>query len=150
MKGQFISTRMHAMIDYMTAAMLPILPRIMGWSSRSTHLMDGVAATIATQNLITDGEMGVIKIEPMQCHLAADVFLGAGLITAAAMMDDEPDEVRLTVGGTGLVTLLMGLLTRPMPTRSAGPSQHFSQTMNRMMHRGEEKARETVGADMAG
>jgi len=107
-----ISTRVHGVIDYMTAGMLFTLPRVMGWSRNVTRLLDMAGGSAAGYSMFTKYEMGVVKALPMKAHLTMDAMSGAALIGAAAIMDEEDDEVRMTVAGIGLFEIAMSLLTR--------------------------------------
>ena len=113
-----ISTRVHGILDYMTAAFLHTLPRVMGWSGTATCVMDtaGVAAT--TYSLMTRYEMGVLKVLPMKAHLTLDAVSGAGLIGAALLLEDEDPDVRATIAAIGLYEIGAALLTQ---TRSPVP-----------------------------
>jgi len=111
-----ISTSVHGIIDYMTAGMLVTLPRVMGWSRNVTRLLDMAGASAAGYSVFTKYEMGVVKALPMKAHLTMDAMSGAALIGAAAIMDDEDDDVRMTVAGIGLFEIAASLLTRTETT----------------------------------
>ena len=114
MRG-FIPMRVHGLADYAAAAMLPAVPRYFGWDEKVTHLFDGAAAAVGGQTALTDFEYGAAKVLPVTMHNAMDVAMGTGLIAAAAMMDDEPDAVRLCVVSVGLYNLVTGLFSQGSP-----------------------------------
>src|SRR4051812_48692977 len=89
-----ISPRVHGVLDYMTAGFLFALPRVMGWSKTVTRLLDASAATATAYSLMTRYELGLVKVLPMKAHLAMDAVSGAALLGAAAVLDEEDDEVR--------------------------------------------------------
>lgn len=109
-----IPTKVHGVLDYMTAAFLHTLPRAMGWSRQVTALLDGAGAAATAYSLMTKYEMGVVKVLPMKTHLTLDALSGAGLIGAALLMDDEDPEVRATIAGIGVFEIGAALLTRPV------------------------------------
>lgn len=110
-----LSTRVHGVLDYMTAAFLHTLPRVMGWDRKVTRLLDCAGASATAYSLVTRYELGVVKVLPMKAHLALDALSGAALIGAAAMLDDEDDEVRGVLAGIGLFEISAALLTRTTP-----------------------------------
>ena len=132
-----ISTRIHGILDYMTAGMLVTLPRVMGWDRKVTRLLDVAGVSAAGYSMVTKYELGVVKALPMKSHLAMDALSGAALIGAAAMMGDEDDEVRMTLAGIGLFEIAASLLTRtettllaPAKDRSDRPSPMFKGNLS--------------------
>ena len=118
-----ISTKVHGVLDYMTAAFLHTLPRAMGWSRPVTALLDGAGSAATGYSLLTKYEMGVVKVLPMKAHLTLDALSGAALVGAALLMDDEDPEVRATIAGIGVFEIAAALLTRPVAERVGyGPS----------------------------
>ena len=124
MRFQFIPTKFHAFEDYTTAAALPAVARALGWSPKVRWVLDGVACLTTAQSLLTDYEGGAARVVPMQAHLAADVVIGAGLIGAAVLMDDQPKLARLTMAGVGAYAIALAAVARPEPAdRATGPSR---------------------------
>ncbi|HYE21003.1 MAG TPA: hypothetical protein VEA69_21330 [Tepidisphaeraceae bacterium] len=130
---RFISTKFHAVEDYATALMLPILPRSLGWSDQVTNLMDGAACMVAGQSMLTNYEGGLIRVMPMKAHLAADGLLGATLVAAAAVMDEEPTEVRATLVGLGLFSIANALFTKTRPGSAVAASRESVRRFERPM-----------------
>ena len=74
-----ISTRTHGVLDYLTSGMLLSAPRLLGLtdipaSARAFRLAGGGAALYS---LLTDYELGAVKLVPMPVHLALDAASGA-------------------------------------------------------------------------
>src|SRR5215218_5326840 len=67
-----IPTRVHGVLDYMTAAFLHTLPRVMGWSRPVTAVLDAAGASATAYSLLTDYELGAVKALPMKAHLTLD------------------------------------------------------------------------------
>ncbi len=107
-----IPTKVHGVLDYITASFLHTLPRVMGWSKPVTRLLDVAGSGATAYSFLTDYELGAIKVLPMKAHLTLDALSGAALIGAAAVMDDEDPEVRATLAGIGLWEITAALLTR--------------------------------------
>ena len=111
-----VSTLQHGVVDYTWSALMPILPRLLGANAEATRIFDAVAATGAVQSVMTDYETGLVKVMPMQAHLAMDGMIGVGLIGAAALMTRQPPEVRLALLGAGLFAIATAAMTDPIPT----------------------------------
>jgi hypothetical protein len=116
-----IPTKVHGVLDYMTAAFLHTLPRVMGWSRQVTATLDAAGASATAYSLLTDYELGAVKVLPMKVHLTLDALSGGTLIGAAVMMDDEDDEVRATLAAIGAWEIAAALLSRT--TRDNPPSR---------------------------
>ena len=110
-----IPTKVHGVLDYMTAAFLHTLPRVMGWSDNVTRVLDVAAGGATGYSLFTDYELGLVKALPMKAHLTLDALGGGSLIGAALVLDDEDSEVRATLAGIGAWEIAAALLTRTTP-----------------------------------
>ena len=113
-----ISTRVHGVLDYMTAAFLHTLPRVMGWSPTVTGLLDAAGGAATAYSLMTRYELGAVRVLPMKAHLTLDALTGGAMIGAALLLEDEDPEVRATLAGIGLWEIGAALLTQ---TRSPAP-----------------------------
>jgi hypothetical protein len=119
-----ISPRVHGILDYMTAGLMFTLPRVMGWGKTATRLMDASAAAATVYSLMTRYELGLVKVLPMKAHLALDAVSGAGLLGAAAVMEDEDPDVRCTIAGIGAWEIAASLMTR-----TTGPGKAEQEQM---------------------
>jgi hypothetical protein len=107
-----VPTKVHGVLDYMTAAFLHTLPRVMGWSDNVTRVLDVAGGGATGYSLFTDYELGLVKALPMKAHLTLDALSGGALIGAALVLDDEDPEVRATLAGIGAWEIAAALLTR--------------------------------------
>jgi hypothetical protein len=126
-----ISTKVHGVLDYMTAAFLHTLPRVMGWNRTPTTVLDSAGVAATGYSLLTRYELGAAKVLPMKAHLTLDALSGAALITAACLMDDEDDEVRMTIAGLGVFEIAAALLTQTEPDGAASGGSTGSRQSNR-------------------
>lgn len=139
MRHHLLTTKQHGIIDYIFAVALPTIPRMLGWSKTTTHLLDTAAAAVAVQSTLTDFEVGVKGVIPMQYHLTNDALLGAGLLAAAAVVD-SPTEERLGLAGAGLLALAAMVVTEPVP-RGSGRQRAKSTAKSFRKHFGESVGR---------
>ncbi len=84
MSLRVIPTSVHAMIDYAAGGALYATPSLLGLSdvpasARTLRLASGAAVA---SSMLTDYELGVVKVVPMPVHLTLDVMSGA-LIAAS-------------------------------------------------------------------
>jgi hypothetical protein len=119
MKFKFISPTVHGIIDYLTAATLPAIPRMFGFSKPVTRLHDVVAAGTGASALVTKYPLSAVKLLPLKAHLALDMFHGGLFLACAAIMDDEPESTRRCMAGTGLCLLTTGLCTQTQKKEQA-------------------------------
>ncbi|MBX6315225.1 MAG: hypothetical protein IRY99_20290, partial [Isosphaeraceae bacterium] len=118
---RFLSTRTHGLLDLLTAGTLLALPRALGWSERVTKLTTNAALGTLGYSLLTRYEFGLLKVLPMEAHLALDAASGAAFCASPLLLADEEPEVKQALAGIGLFELFAALTTRthprPAPTR---------------------------------
>lgn len=119
MQTYVIPTYVHAVGDYLTSTTAPYVARQLGVTPATRRLVDGMAAMVAMQSLVTDYEGGAVPMLPMEAHLASDVAMGAGLLSAAAIMHDRPARDRRLLAGLGAFSIVYALMTNPHRSRSA-------------------------------
>ena len=138
MNLRFIPTKVHGFLDYLSVALLPAIPRAFGWGEPVKHLCDGAAIATACSSVMTDYELGLAPVMPMQGHLAMDALTGGVFLASAALMDDEDPAARATMTGLGLFCLGAALMTQtrrarpdeprgPRMTRGASPMEQFAR-----------------------
>ena len=81
---RMISTRTHGVLDYLTGGTLLAVPGLLGLkdvpaSARVLRLAGGGAALYS---LLTDYELGALRVLPMPVHLAMDAASGALLASS--------------------------------------------------------------------
>ena len=114
-----IPTRVHGALDYLSAAALLAGPRLLGWSPGLSGPLAAAGVGTAGYSLATRYEWGVADAPlSMREHLALDAVQGLAFCAAAALLEDEPREVRLTLAGYGLFALAAAALT----DREPGPA----------------------------
>jgi hypothetical protein len=81
---RIIPTQIHGVLDYATGGVLLSAPNLLGLggvpsSARVLRLAGGVAALYS---MLTDYELGAVKLVPMPAHLALDAASGALLASS--------------------------------------------------------------------
>ena len=84
MKLREIPTNVHGVLDYLASGINLLAPSLLGLEDvpqpALTPRLAGAAGT--AYSLITDYELGAVKLLPMRTHLAMDVVKGAFLATS--------------------------------------------------------------------
>ena len=118
---RFISTRTHGVLDYVVGALLLVVPYILGFA-------DGTAAQWVPQvlglvaiggALLTDYELGAMRVIPMPVHLGIDVASGA-LLALSPWLFGFADRVSWPHLVVGILEIGAGLTTRTAPGDAAG------------------------------
>lgn len=113
---RFISTRTHGVLDYVVGALLIVVPYILGFA-------DGTAAQWVPQvlglvaiggALMTDYELGLMRVIPMPVHLGIDIASGA-LLALSPWLFGFSDRVFWPHLLVGIMEIGAGLTTRTAP-----------------------------------
>jgi len=134
-----MTTRTHAVLDYMTAPTLMGLPRMMDWGPCVTRLFTASGLGMLGYSLLTRYELGAYKVLPMRTHLTLDLVAGAALCAAPLMIPEEEREPGVTAAmlGFGLFEVAASFLTEPEPRSlmaPAAPSQGQTAAATLSMH----------------
>lgn len=117
---RFIPTRTHGVLDYVVGALLIVVPYLLGFA-------DGTAAQWVPQILglvaiggamMTDYELGVMRVIPMPVHLGIDIASGV-LLAASPWLFGFADRVFWPHLIVGIMEIGAGLTTRTVPEDGA-------------------------------
>jgi hypothetical protein len=122
---KLLSTRVHGVIDYLAAATLIVLPRLLGWSDPVTLLLTAMGVLLVLYSLVTRYELSLAKLLPMQGHLALDGLSGLALIAAAFLLPSNGNGELVGLIVLGLFEIGAALLTRTEP---AGETAEANQS----------------------
>lgn len=120
---RFIPTRTHGVLDYAVGLLLILAPYLLGFA-------DGGAAQWVPQvlglgaivhALLTDYELGLVRVIPMPVHLLLDAASGA-LLAISPWLFGFADRVWLPHLVLGLFEIGAALTTRTIPGTAAAPS----------------------------
>ena len=81
---RIISTKTHGAVDYVTGAGLLAAPALLGIGDEpaAARVFRTAGAAATAYSLLTDYELGVVKVIPMPVHLAMDA--ASGVLLAAS------------------------------------------------------------------
>jgi hypothetical protein len=125
---RFISTRAHGVIDYLMGALLIVAPYLLNFadSTAAPWVLQIVGAALIGASLLTDYELGIMRMIPMPIHLGLDVAAGM-LLVVSPWLFGFADRIWLPHVIFGLAEIGVGLMTRTVPETTAG----MSSTTNR-------------------
>lgn len=114
---RMIPTQVHGVLDYLTGATLLSLPKVLGLSdvpapARVLRLAGGSAILYS---LLTDYELGVVRLLPMPAHLAIDAASGAFLASSPWLLGfaEEGQRYWLPHVLVGATEMLVAATSRP-------------------------------------
>lgn len=112
MDPRFVTKKIHSYLDYPVAVSLILLPFILRlgefnvaaqWMSVGT----GIAAFILT--LLTDHELGAIRVLPFKLHLAVDFMVGVTFVVAPFILGFAGIDAWYYWANGGAVLIVVGL-----------------------------------------
>ncbi len=113
---RFISTKVHGTIDYLMGLLLIISPWIFGFANDDAAqwvpILLGVSALV--YSLITDYELGLLKVLSMKAHLMIDLVSGI-FLAASPWIFGFSEEVYLPHLLLGIAEIGASLFTRQHP-----------------------------------
>jgi hypothetical protein len=115
---QLIPTRIHGYLDYLMGVVLIASPWIFDFADGDIEQWMPIVlgAAVILYSLLTDYELGAVRVIPMPAHLLLDV-IGGVLLAASPWIfgfDDEIWEPHLILG---VLEVVAGLLTSRTTTR---------------------------------
>jgi hypothetical protein len=89
MNLRFVTRKVHAYLDYPVAVSLMALPFVLGLGvsnplAKWLSVVTGVAAFVLT--VLTNHELGIIKVLPFRFHLAVDRMVGVTFVLAPIVL----------------------------------------------------------------
>lgn len=118
---RFLPTTLHGSIDYLWSVALLLSPWLVGFAGDRVAFWTALVLAVGGigYSLLTDYELGLVKVIPVPVHLILDAIAGFGLV-AIAWTVVEAGPARSTLSLFGIVALIASLITR---TRSDSPRQ---------------------------
>ncbi len=130
-----IPTRVHGVLDYLVGIVLIAAPFILGFSDNRPATMVPVVLGISAliYSLLTNYELGVIKVIPMSGHLILDFFSGV-FLAASPWLLGFADRIAWPHVVFGLLEIGAALMTVRTPTVGAGHSHHGGMGSGTLAH----------------
>ena len=108
---RFIPTIAHRLADYLVGLIVIAPPSYFAWtgSARIFFMMLGVA--VICYSLLTDYELGLVRILRIRFHLLLDALFGFVMLAAPTLLNLRSDG-RLTVYVIGALSILLSFTTK--------------------------------------
>jgi hypothetical protein len=119
---RFIPSRVHGIVDYVLAVALMAAPNVFGFAGEGgavEWLPRLLGVVVLGQSLLTDYELGPIKVIPLPVHLALDAVVGLMLLAGPFVYGffDGPAYLWAPHMALGLAELAVVLLSDPLAYR---------------------------------
>jgi hypothetical protein len=113
---RFISTRVHGVLDYLMGLLLLAAPYLLGFAdgSAAQYVPQALGAALLGASLLTNYELGLMRVIPMPMHLMLDFASGA-LLAASPWLFGFADRLYLPHLILGLLEVGAALTTRTVP-----------------------------------
>lgn len=105
-----ISTKVHGILDYSVAFLL-IVPWIMKYRGDAWLVPSLAGLAILIYSMMTNYELGMMKLISMRTHLMLDVAIGI-LLAASPWVFGFAERINLPHLAAGLLEIVVALLTR--------------------------------------
>ena len=115
---RFVTRSIHAYLDYPVAISLMVLPFVLGLGAGNPlakWLAVGTGATALVLTLLTDHELGVVKVVPFWLHVAVDRLVGVVFIAAPFALGFTGLDAAYYWANGATVLLVTLLLNAPEP-----------------------------------
>ncbi|WP_324719549.1 SPW repeat domain-containing protein [Salinimicrobium sp. HB62] len=119
-----ISTKIHGYLDYIMGATLLVLPLFLEIPAGAASTLPVIlGAGVIVYSLITDYELGLLKILAMKTHLLLDL-LGGALLIVTPWLFGFADETFWPFIILGVLEIGASLMTEKKPSYDANPEHH--------------------------
>lgn len=120
---RFIPTRIHGFLDYIVGVVLIAAPWIFQFSEHTAATVVPIVLGVGLilYSLLTDYELGVIRLFPMAVHNVFDILAG-GVLAASPWIfgfSDNSANVWLPHLLAGIAAVVLGLVTKQQPADKA-------------------------------
>jgi hypothetical protein len=117
---RFIPTTVHGLADYVVGFIVMGLPFLFSWTGASRVTFVTLGILVICYSLLTDYELGLIRVLRIRFHLLLDALFGLAMLAAPTLLD-LPHDSRIPVYVIGVLSLFLSLTTR---IRAQGTGSH--------------------------
>jgi hypothetical protein len=117
---RFLPTSLHGAVDYLWGALLIAVPFLLGFVDNRAALWIALVFGLGAiaYSLVTDYELGLVRLLPMPVHLAIDAVAGIALALAPLALNDG--RTMWPFGLFGGFAVVASLVTRTQPNWRLG------------------------------
>jgi hypothetical protein len=108
---RFIPTTAHGLADYIVGLIVMGLPFYFSWTGTSRAAFVTLGLLVICYSLLTDYELGLVRVLRVRFHLLLDALFGVAMLAAPTLLH-LPDDFRIPVYAIGVLSLLLCVTTR--------------------------------------
>ncbi|MCS3893339.1 hypothetical protein M2171_002472 [Bradyrhizobium japonicum USDA 38] len=83
---RFIPTIAHGIADYIVGFIVIAMPFYFGWSEKVRFVFVALGAAVIGYSLLTDYELGLIRVLRLRLHLPLDGLFGAAMLVVPTLL----------------------------------------------------------------
>lgn len=116
---RFIPTTAHGFADYVVGLIVVGLPFYFAWTGASQVAFVTLGLVVICYSLLTDYELGLVRVLRIRFHLLLDALFGLAMLAAPTLLH-LPNGSRIPVYAIGVLSLVLSVTTkiRAQGTRS--------------------------------
>jgi hypothetical protein len=115
---RFISRMLHGLADYAVGLIVMVLPFYFGWTGPERAAFVALGAFVILYSLLTDYEMGLIRLLRIRVHLLLDALFGIVLLAMPTLFEIYAGALSVYVIGALALPFAATTKTRAHGTRS--------------------------------
>lgn len=140
------STKTHGILDYVAAAKMIALPRLMAWPADVRQVLTVAGLGTFGYSLVTRYELGVWKVLPMRVHLLLDALSGVLFMAAPLAFPRAKPLTKVALSAFGAFELVVALTTDTEPSAAGEVGQLRDYTGDALPHSTEALREREFGA----
>jgi hypothetical protein len=117
---RFIPTAAHGLADYVIGLIIAGLPFYYNWTGAPRVAFVALGVLVICYSLLTDYELGLIRVLRIRFHLLLDALFGLAMLAAPTLLN-LPHDSHISVYVIGVLSLFLSLTTR---IRAQGTRSH--------------------------
>jgi len=110
---KFIDNKIHGFLDYITVIAFAAIPTVLGLEGIPAYLSYTLAGVHFLMTILTNFELGIVKIIPLKVHAWVETAVGPVLIVIPWVLGFSGDmKASITFIAAGIVIILVGRLSQ--------------------------------------
>ncbi len=115
---RFLPTAVHGVVDYLAGIVILALPWVFSWEDSARTIMTILGLGVILYSLLTDYELGIVRVIPMPTHLLLDALGGIVLIAWPFLFGIDDNTTRTVMIVLGALEIGASLVTQTVPSRT--------------------------------
>ena len=110
---KFIDNKTHGFLDYITVIVFAAIPKVLGLEGIPEYLSYTLAGVHFLMTILTNFELGIVKIIPLKVHAWVEMAVGPALVVIPWVLGFSGDmKARIFFMAAGIVIILVGRLSQ--------------------------------------